>query len=84
VTTNFKVATLLDDNGLPHSSQLSIKRNIHRTAGSKTMDITTIITDPVMFTKPWSIHRYFALRPDELVEEYTCGQGPTLETRYSR
>lgn len=84
ITTNFKEGTLLDDSGLPHSDQLLLKREIRRSADSRVLEILTTITDPVMYSKPWRTLQRLGLRTDLSIEEYTCGQGPTLETRYTR
>ena len=83
-TTNVKEETLLDDTGLPHSEQLSLTRVLKKIDGGKTLEMITTITDPVVFSKPWRVRHTLQLRPQERIEEYTCGQGPTLETRYTR
>ncbi len=83
-TTNFKDGTLLDDSGLPHSDKLSMTRTLRKIDGGKLLEIVTTIIDPVVFSKPWQVRHTLQLRPNERIEEYTCGQGPTLETRYTR
>lgn len=83
-TTGFNDQTLLDNSGLPHSEELRVTRKLRLIEGGKALEIVSTITDPVMFTKPWSVRHVLQARPDATIEEYVCGQGPTLETRYTR
>ena len=75
--------TYLDDTGLPHGEQIKVTRLFERSADGKSLQITSTIDDPEMYSRPWQARVTMTLRPDMRVEEYTCGQG-TLETRYSR
>jgi len=82
-TTVFKEGTLLDNSGIPHSDKLSMVRTLRKIAGGKQLEIETTIIDPVMFSRPWTVKNVLDARPDARLEEYTCGQGPILEDRYS-
>lgn len=83
-TTSLKTGTLLDDSGLPHSNQLTLERLYRRSDHGRELEIITTISDPVMFQTPWQVRQVLVRRPDLHIEEYTCGQGPTLEDRYTR
>jgi hypothetical protein len=82
-TSNFNAQTMLSDMGVPHSNQLSVIRKIQMTDAGKHLEVISTITDPVMFTRPWTVRQVLESRPDERIEEYVCGQA-TLETRYTR
>jgi hypothetical protein len=82
-STGFKDGTLLDDSGIPHSDKLRIVRTLRRIAAGKQIEIVTTITDPTMFLRPWKVRNVLESRPDARIEEYTCGQGPVLDTRNS-
>jgi hypothetical protein len=82
-STGFKDGTLLDDSGIPHSDQLNTVRTLRRIANGQQLEIVTTITDPVMFLRPWKVRNVLDSSPDARLEEYTCGQGPLLDTRYS-
>jgi hypothetical protein len=82
-TTNFNTATFLDDNGLPHSPDLKVERRFRKIDGGKALQIDATVTDPVMYSRPWTVRAVLPLRPDISIEEYVCGQ-KTLETRYTR
>lgn len=78
----FNEQTFLDDRGLPHSNQLSVVRRIRKISGGQSLEIVATITDPVMYTRPWSVRTVLSARPAETIHEYVCGQN-TLETRYT-
>jgi hypothetical protein len=80
---NFNTATFLDDNGLPHSTDLKIQRRLRRMHGGKALQIEATVTDPAMYSQSWTIRTELPLRPDISIEEFVCGQ-KTLETRYTR
>jgi hypothetical protein len=82
-TSNFNQATFLDDNGLPHSPDLKVERRIRKIEHGKALQIEATVTDPVMYSRPWTVRAVLPLRPDISIEEFVCGQ-KTLETRYTR
>jgi hypothetical protein len=82
-SANFNAKTFLDDNGLPHTEDLKLQRRLHKAKGGKALDIEVTVTDPTLYTRPWTIQATLPLRPDISTEEYVCGVR-TLETRYTR
>jgi hypothetical protein len=81
---SFRERTFLDDSGLPHSDQLRLHRQFVVGNGGASLDVETTITDPVMYSGPWKIRQQLVHAANEQIQEYTCGQGPTLETRLTR
>ena len=51
-TTGLDERTWIDRSGRPHSDQLRVEERFHR-VDYGTMELTVIINDPVMYTKPW-------------------------------
>lgn len=82
-TSSFNDATFLDNNGLPHSDDLAVQRRFRKVNGGKTIEITATVTDPIMYSRPWTVRTTLPLRLDISIEEFVCGQN-TLETRYTR
>jgi hypothetical protein len=83
-TTGFKDGTFLDDSGLPHSDQLSLTRTLRVTDNGNRLEVVSEITDPPMYKHAWSVRQTLTHRPDLRFEEFVCGQGPTVENRYTR
>jgi hypothetical protein len=54
-----------------HSDQLHVIERLRRTS-AETIEYEATLTDPVVFTKPWTIRSSFSLRPDERLREYEC------------
>jgi hypothetical protein len=76
-TVGFNDKTWLDNDGHPHSDQLHIVERIHRaTHDTLTTDIT--IDDPKAYTKPWSGHWIFELKPDWTIGEMVCEDNVTF------
>jgi hypothetical protein len=82
-TSSFNDVTFLDNNGLPHSDDLKVQRRFRKVQGGKAIEITATVTDPIMYSRPWTVRTTLPLRPDISIEEFVCGQN-TLETRYTR
>jgi hypothetical protein len=53
-----------------------------RIGDGKQPEILATITDPVVFSRPWKVRFLLSEKPGERIEEYTCGQGPILDSRY--
>jgi hypothetical protein len=67
----FNDKTRLDTIGHPHSDELHVIQRLTRTdLMHLSYDVT--IDDPKTYTKPWSNHRVFKLRPDWELMEYSC------------
>jgi len=70
-TVNFNDRTWIDRVGHPHSDQLHVVERIKRVdRGHLTDDIT--IEDPKAYTKPWTAHLDFVLRPTWTLGEQFC------------
>jgi hypothetical protein len=73
-TINFKTVMFLDDASLPHSDKLAITERLTRANKGTTLEDLITITDPVMFTAPWTTRLAYASRPDvEIVTDWVCG-----------
>ena len=73
--------TWLDNAGRPHSGDLRVEERFHR-VDRDTMELTVIINDPQIYTKPWVAADKFPLhlRPDEFdVREMICSPSETEE-----
>jgi hypothetical protein len=79
----FNDMTFLDDAGLPHTENLKVERRIRTVDGGKALEILATVTDPTMYTKPWTARVVLPRRTDVKIEEYTCS-ARTLEDRYTR
>ena len=69
--TKFNDKTWLGYGAVHHSDQLHITERITRT-GPETISYEATLTDPGVFTKPWTVRSGFALRPNERIREYEC------------
>lgn len=82
-SANYNDMTFLDDNGLPHTEDLKVERRLRKVDHGKALEIEATVTDPKMYSRPWTIRATLPLRPDISIEEFVCGQN-TFETRYTR
>ena len=64
--------TRIDEEGITHSDQLHVVEHIRKIDGGKALESLITITDPVMFTKPWTTKRTYIWRPDVRLMEYVC------------
>jgi hypothetical protein len=77
-TVNFNDKTWLDRVGHPHSEALHLVERIRRTDhGHLTDDIT--IEDPKAYTKPWTAHLDFVLKPTWTLGEQFCEDEHSFE-----
>ena len=70
-TIGFNEKTWLDYAGHPHSDQLHLVERIQRTSHDTLVNDITI-EDPKAYTKPWTSHMVFDLKPDWKIEETIC------------
>jgi hypothetical protein len=70
-TVNFNDKTWLDRVGHPHSDQLHVIERIRRINRDHLIDDITI-DDPKAYTKPWTAHLDFLLRPKWTLAEQFC------------
>jgi hypothetical protein len=72
-TTGFNDLSWLDARGHGHSEQLRVEERFHRRDFGH-IDTTVTITDPKMFTKPFTINFVEELLPDTDVFEHVCSE----------
>ena len=70
-TANFNDKTWVDRVGHPHSDALHLIERIRRPNQDRLVDDITI-DDPKAYTKPWTVHLDFALKPKWTLEEHLC------------
>jgi len=70
-TVGFNDKTWLDGDGLPHSEDLHLIERIRRVSRD-TMTIDFTIDDPKAYTKTWTAHNEFELRPGWNIGEVVC------------
>ena len=75
-TINFNDRTWLDRIGHPHSDQLHVIERFRRPDHDHLVDDITI-DDPKAYTKPWTAHLAFKLRPWKLTEQF-CEDGESF------
>jgi hypothetical protein len=76
-TINLNDKTWLDRVGHPHSDALHLTERFRRMNDHLLDDIT--IEDPKAYTKPWTAHLDFLLRPKWRLEEQFCEEGETFQ-----
>ena len=64
--------TRIDEEGITHSDQLHVVEHIRKIDGGKQLESLITITDPVMFSKPWTTKRLYKARPEVRLMEYVC------------
>jgi hypothetical protein len=77
-TVNFNEKTWLDRVGHPHSGALHVVERIRRPNHFHLTDDITI-DDPKAYTKPWTAHLDFLLRPKWTLEELYCEDQGTFD-----
>jgi hypothetical protein len=73
-TAGLNDKTRIDEEGITHSDQLHVVERIRKidVKGVPHLESLITITDPVMFTKPWTTKRLYKWRPEVRVMEYVC------------
>jgi len=71
VTTTSVSYPWFDQAGIPQSEQSSLVERFTPTAEGSRLDYTVTVTDPVNFTRPVTLNRYF-LDLGETIEAYNC------------
>jgi hypothetical protein len=72
-SAGFRAGTLLDDSGLPHTTELKLEER-YRLVDANTLEARFTITDPKTFTKPWSTVVQYQKRPGYLMPEEVCAE----------
>ena len=70
-TVNFNDKTWIDRIGHPHSESLHVVERIRRIDHDHLVDDITI-EDPKAYTKPWTAHQPFVLKPKWTLQEEFC------------
>ncbi len=74
-TINFNDLTTLDRSGLPHSDELRVVERLRKINGGKQLEALITISDPVMYTKPWTTRLVYQWRPDvQPVTDWVCNE----------
>jgi hypothetical protein len=75
---NFIDEVFLDDSLIPHGEKLKVVQRIRKLDGGKQLEVVTTVTDPDVFTKPWSTRFVYDRRDDiELKTDWICGEPAT-------
>ena len=77
-TINFNDKTWIDRIGHPHSDALHVVERIRRIDHDHLVDDITI-EDPKAYTKPWTVHLPFLLRPTWTLGEQFCEDGESFQ-----
>jgi hypothetical protein len=65
-------ANTLDQYGIPHSGELRITERMRLRGRNKLENVVTL-TDPLAYTKPWTVVRTYSRAPaDTEIQEYIC------------
>ena len=78
-TVNFNDKTWLDRMGHPHSEALHVVERIRRIDHDHLVDDLTI-EDPKAYTKPWTAHLPFVLKPKWTLAEQFCEDVQSFQT----
>jgi hypothetical protein len=78
-TVNFNDKTWLDRMGHPHSDALHVVERIRRVDHDHLVDDITI-EDPKAYTKPWTAHLPFVLKPKWTLAEQFCEDEESFQT----
>jgi hypothetical protein len=78
-TVNFNDKTWLDRMGHPHSEALHVVERIRRMDHDHLVDDLTI-EDPKAYTKPWTAHLPFVLKPKWTLAEQFCEDVQSFQT----
>jgi hypothetical protein len=72
VETDHIAAGYFDHEGTPQSSQIKTVERFIPNADYSRLDYTLTTTDPVNFTGPFELKRYFVWKPENTVHPYEC------------
>jgi hypothetical protein len=72
-TAGFNEKTFIDATGAPHSDAMTTVEQVKK-LDDKTLEDVITVTDPVMFSKPWSARFVYDPHPEVRLEDYVCGE----------
>jgi hypothetical protein len=61
-----------DPDGVPQSERMTLVERFTPNADNSRLDYRITVTDPVYFTKPFDLTRYFVWKPEMTVARYNC------------
>ena len=71
-TNGLNDKTRIDEEGINHTDQLHVVEHIRKIDGGQALENLITITDPPMFTQPWTTKRIYKARPEVRLMEYAC------------
>ena len=72
VETDHIAAGYFDHEGTPMSDQIKVVERFTPNADYDRLDYRLTVTDPVNFTRPFDLTRYFVWKPENAVHPYEC------------
>ena len=72
VETSHVQAQYFDPDGVPQSDQITLVERFTPNAAFDRLDYTLTVNDPVYFTEPFELTRYFIWKPGVRVAPYEC------------
>jgi hypothetical protein len=72
VETDHIAAGYFDHEGVPQSDRISVVERFMPNAAYDRLDYSLTTTDPVNFTEPFELTRYFVWKPEMTVHPYEC------------
>jgi len=65
-------AQYFDPDGVPQSTEIRLVERFMPNAAYDRLDYRITVTDPVYFTEPFELSRYFTWKPEMTVQPYDC------------
>jgi hypothetical protein len=72
VETDHIRAQYFDPDGVPQSEEMRTVERLTPNAAYDRLDYRITVTDPVYFTEPFDLTRYFVWKPEMTVQPYEC------------
>ena len=66
------IEKLFDPEGVPQSEEMRLVERFTPNADYTRLDYRIAVTDPVYFTEPFELSRYFVWKPEMSVQAYDC------------
>ena len=67
-------ASSLDGRGTPQSSSIHLHERFTPASDGSPLDYRLTVTDPITFTEPLEVERFWIWRPEIAVGSYACGE----------
>ena len=64
--------TVLDREGMPHTTDMSINERLRLIEGGKQLEVVMSFTDPAYYSAPWTTRIVFDSKPGVELTEYNC------------